>query len=172
MIQDENKTKFRRCAKFLSSLTPFCKYILLLWDSITFYAWKTILANIFKRKTCSIRKIIILIKIGKALSFCCIKESYSPMLGVETLNVGFIHYISLLMELEYIAILCIKSKLLEVIWVWYALYSSLLSVTIKGNQELMFKQLHMCTYCWLCDILCLWCRDNQEVSGNISEFHA
>ena len=103
MIQDENKTKFRRCAKFLSSLTPFCKYILLLWDSITFYAWKTILANIFKRKTCSIRKIIILIKIGKALSFCCIKESYSPMLSVETLNVGFIHYISLLMELEYIA---------------------------------------------------------------------
>ena len=103
MIQDENKTKFRRCAKFLSSLTPFCKYILLLWDSITFYAWKTILANIFKRKTCSIRKIIILIKIGKALSFCCIKESYSPMPNVETLNVGFIQYISLLMELEYIA---------------------------------------------------------------------
>ena len=124
MIQDENKTKFRRCAKFLSSLTPFCKYILLLWDSITFYAWKTILANIFKRKTCSIRKIIILIKIGKALSFCCIKESYSPMLSVETLNVGFIHYISLLMELEYIAILipifwlfswlCITPELLEV----------------------------------------------------------
>ena len=117
MIQDENKTKFRRCAKFLSSLTPFCKYILLLWDSITFYAWKTILANIFKRKTCSIRKIIILIKIGKALSFCCIKESYSPMLSVETLNVGFIHYISLLMELEYIAILSwlyIKPELLEV----------------------------------------------------------
>lgn len=61
------------------------------------------------------------------------------MLSVETLNVGFIHYISLLMELEYIAtvfkcylkfiitekgmrnsghmnisLLCIKSKLLEV----------------------------------------------------------
>ena len=122
MIQDENKTKFRRCAKFLSSLTPFCKYILLLWDSITFYAWKTILANIFKRKTCSIRKIIILIKIGKALSFCCIKESYSPMLSVETLNVGFIHYISLLMELECIAIMfkCYRKFIInEKVWeIW------------------------------------------------------
>ena len=159
MIQDENKTKFRRCAKFLSSLTPFCKYILLLWDSITFYAWKTILANIFKRKTCSIRKIIILIKIGKALSFCCIKESYSPMLSVETLNVGFIHYISLLMELEYIATVfkcylkfiitekgmrnrghmnifrdyVLSLNYLKYFWVLYALYWSLLSVTMKGN---------------------------------------
>ena len=170
MIQDENKTKFRRCAKFLSSLTPFCKYILLLWDSITFYAWKTILANIFKRKTCSIRKIIILIKIGKALSFCCIKESYPPMLSVETLNVGFIHYISLLREhfvIMYWAWISWRN-----IWVWYALYSSLLSVTIKGNPEMMLKQLRMCIYRWLCDILCLWCRDNQKVSGNISEFHA
>ena len=35
------------------------------------------------------------------------------MLSVETLNVGFIHYISLLMELEYIAIY-IKPELLEV----------------------------------------------------------
>ena len=119
MIQDENKTKFRRCAKFLSSLTPFCKYILLLWDSITFYAWKTILANIFKRKTCSIRKIIILIKIGKALSFCCIKESYSPMLSVETLNVGFIHYISLLMELEYIATIFYNIYSLIVVMIMY-----------------------------------------------------